>query len=367
MNTKYIVDIAIKNSKISGILKVIENNNTVKSSHFNPALVLCDLISANKILKIENDSFNLEYYKYEKSFGIDLYVANEPQYWNIREKIYSIINSDQKSSIDLGQIQRICEIEFSHSVTTKENAILDYKELNGFNNDKIGKDEIDEIADKYKKMELLAKELPDEYFIKNNEKTDFNFLEQNSVFVEIENENTIIPKSTDELVSTYERINKKVNKAIEEQINIDNDYIYSYTCYSVAGILYSVLHYLITNKYRFLKCSHCENYFATKKRNANYCERNSKLKGYNDKSCQLAKKRSLNALSERYNDIRDRLEDTINEEGFKKFKKEYKKYRDIIFEKPTIKNIEKLTNFLKKENIKEFRLKYKVDTVSDYI
>jgi len=60
----------------------------------------------------------------------------------------------------------------------------------------------------------------------------------------------------------------------------DNAHMFSYSCYNEQDIIFSVLHYLILNKYKFRKCGHCGKYFATKTDKFIYCNRKSPYKGY---------------------------------------------------------------------------------------
>jgi len=60
----------------------------------------------------------------------------------------------------------------------------------------------------------------------------------------------------------------------------DNAHLFSYTCSNVQDIIYSVLHYLILQNYKFRKCGHCGKYFATKSDKTIYCKRKSPYKGY---------------------------------------------------------------------------------------
>jgi len=60
----------------------------------------------------------------------------------------------------------------------------------------------------------------------------------------------------------------------------DNARIFTYTCYDVKDIIFSVVHYLILQKYQFNQCSHCGRYFATKTLKNKYCKRKSPYTGY---------------------------------------------------------------------------------------
>ena len=60
----------------------------------------------------------------------------------------------------------------------------------------------------------------------------------------------------------------------------DNARIFTYTCYDVKDIIFSVVHYLVLQKYQFNQCGHCNKYFATKTLKNKYCKRKSPYKGY---------------------------------------------------------------------------------------
>ena len=59
-----------------------------------------------------------------------------------------------------------------------------------------------------------------------------------------------------------------------------NDLIFTYTCFNIQDIIFSVLHYLILHKYKFRKCRHCGRYFSTNSDKTIYCKRKSPYKGY---------------------------------------------------------------------------------------
>lgn len=55
------------------------------------------------------------------------------------------------------------------------------------------------------------------------------------------------------------------------------EYYYEYFCYSMADVPFAILHYLLSNSYKFRRCEHCGKYFATKTFKQKYCTRNSPL------------------------------------------------------------------------------------------
>ena len=69
---------------------------------------------------------------------------------------------------------------------------------------------------------------------------------------------------------------------------LNNEHIFFYTCYSMEDVVFSVLHYLILNEYKFRQCEHCEKYFATKTFKQKYCTRKSPLEQHSNLECRKA-------------------------------------------------------------------------------
>ncbi len=355
---KYVITITNKNDNIDGKLQILDNSKEVQSANFNPELILCDLVDANKILKIENDTLDIEYYKYEKSFGIDLYVYDDAQYWNFREKLIKIIKGKKRLSIeDLEKIKVIYKMEVDCQISNKNIEISKFKEFNGRFHKNLTDEQAERIKNIYEVLKDETLDIMEEYKNSDEEISEEKKKELDDLY------NKFNTSSKESIKNDYNKMVKQLDTSIEQQIKFDNDFVYTYTCFSVSGILYSILHYLVANKYRFLRCPHCKNYFATKKRNAVYCKRKSKLKGYENRDCGSAQATYIKKLKKRKEYILTYLNNYCdNYNLIEKFKVRYKNLFKMVSSNPTIENLEKLNNLLSKEYIQEHYYKYNIKT-----
>ena len=77
-----------------------------------------------------------------------------------------------------------------------------------------------------------------------------------------------------------------IEDIIQEKSSLYYDYVYQ--CYSPSDILFSVIHFLALNKYKFAICTHCGKYFATNNLKNIYCDRFSEYPGYENFDCYNA-------------------------------------------------------------------------------
>lgn len=360
----YIITIDSKDSNVNGKLQVLGHDDELKSATFNPELILCDLINSNKVLKIEDDKVNIEYYEYEKSFGVDLYVYDDPQYWRFREELIDVIQNKKKIEIkDLDKIKDAYKIKANCEISNKDTEIFQFKKLNGEFTKGLTDEQAERIKNIYDVLKDETLDIMEEYKNSDEEISEEKKKELDDLY------NKFDTSSKESIKIDYDNMVERLDVSIEEQIKFDNDFVYTYTCYSVGGLLYCILHYLMANNYRFLKCPHCENYFATKKRNAKYCSRKSKLKGYENKDCATAKRLALKKLKKRENHVISYFKKTCtaNPNVVKKFKTLYEKTLKQVEEKPIAENIEELDNLLNRKYLKENYYKYKDETVSDIL
>jgi len=89
--------------------------------------------------------------------------------------------------------------------------------------------------------------------------------------------------------------------------NSETPHKFTYTCYSVEDIIFSVLHYLTLLEYGFKRCDHCDNYFATKTFKVKYCNRYSPYKGRENLLCNEAVDRIMTHITKRRNSIKTSL------------------------------------------------------------
>lgn len=360
----YIITIDSNNGNVNGKLQVLGHDDKLKSVTFNPELILCDLINSNKVLKIEDDKVSIEYYEYEKSFGIDLYVYDDPQYWKFREELIEVIHNKKKIEIkDLDKINDAYKIKANCEISNRDTEIFQFKKLNG----EFTKGLTDEQAERIKNIyDVLKDETLD--IMEECKNSDKEIPEEKKKELD-DLYNKFDTSSKESIKIDYDNMVEQLDASIEEQIKFDNDFVYTYTCYSVGGILYCILHYLMANNYRFLKCPHCENYFATKKRNAKYCNRKSKLKGYENKDCATAKRLAFKKLKKRENNVLSYLENycASSPKVIKKFKTVCEKTLIKAENEPTIKNIEKLNHILDRKYVKENYYIYKDKTIANIL
>lgn len=79
-----------------------------------------------------------------------------------------------------------------------------------------------------------------------------------------------------------------------------------YTCYSIADIVFSVLHYLMLFDYKFNQCEHCGKYIANTSFKK-YCNRKSPYKGYEHLECWEAVDHVIKKIEKRKNSIKTNL------------------------------------------------------------
>ncbi len=124
-------------------------------------------------------------------------------------------------------------------------------------------------------------------------------------------------------------------------INVDR-----YTCTSISEMILAFLHYFKLNKYKLAFCKHCEKVFFTKTLKKNYCDRNSPLKGYEDKDCYKARKTAWNALLKRKTTLDARLKNHTKYREEFDFDEKLGKYESNISDNPTPKNLQAYYDFL---------------------
>lgn len=139
-----------------------------------------------------------------------------------------------------------------------------------------------------------------------------------------------------------------------------------YSCYSVEDIMFSVLHYLVFYKYKFAKCDHCGNYFATKTLKQKYCNRKSPYKSqykiHTDKSrkgdythlhCEQAVRNIKQDLVRRQKWVYSHLQKSYEPDAADKFYNEYLTYKDAVDKCSSVENLHRLEHFLSIKTVKE--------------
>lgn len=139
-----------------------------------------------------------------------------------------------------------------------------------------------------------------------------------------------------------------------------------YICSNIQQVVFSVLHFLIINGYKFSNCKHCGRLYATKNLKTVYCNRFSPFPGYERYSCRDAVKRINDSLNKRCRAIDSALrqrekqlatsEDDDGKLHIDRTHKIYKmreafgikcaSYKDKIKDNPTVENLEEYSHFL---------------------
>ncbi len=121
---------------------------------------------------------------------------------------------------------------------------------------------------------------------------------------------------------------------------------FTYSCSSIVDVTFSVLHYLILFDYKFAKCDHCGNYFATKTLKQKYCKRKSPYKGHEGQECEGAVKNILQDFKRRKNKIYTRLSNYSEDREVSIFLNDYHKRRETVRKYPSVENLSNLEQFL---------------------
>lgn len=145
-----------------------------------------------------------------------------------------------------------------------------------------------------------------------------------------------------------------------------------YTCANIQQVVFSILHFLILNGYKFANCKHCGRLYATQNLKNTYCSRTSPYPGYERYYCKDAVKRINDALEKRRKTVYERLRIRANEYGygskygtiFRNFQDKCCEYKATIKENASIENLSAYAAYLQSgeglpkryERIKEARL-----------
>ena len=157
-----------------------------------------------------------------------------------------------------------------------------------------------------------------------------------------------------------------LENVFEDYINKPHKYIYN--CYSRADVLFSILHYLILNQYKFVKCHHCLRFFSAKTLKQKYCKRKSPCKGFEKYECEQAVREFRRKLSRRRKSISVQLSNYSSQEQYFKFLDICDTYKKSAYEKSTFLNLEEYEFFLSKKNIKQiFFLDSKKENKQDHL
>lgn len=153
--------------------------------------------------------------------------------------------------------------------------------------------------------------------------------------------------------------NYDFQKALADNESLDHRFTYS--CYSLADIIFSVLHYLMLFGYKFNQCEHCGNYIANTSFKK-YCNRNSPYLGYEHLTCGVAVDHLKKVISKERKDTITILNNSYPK-AVEGFLREYDQYSLVDGEtmKMSCHNLEILKEITSKKHIREtwYKKEYK--------
>ena len=116
---------------------------------------------------------------------------------------------------------------------------------------------------------------------------------------------------------------------------------YFYQCYTHADIVFSILHFLALNKYKFNKCAHCERFFPTQNLKNLYCSRFSQFPEREKYSCYEAVKRIKQDIKRKHTQIYKNLSENYLPHQLNSFESKYSDVIDELNQYPNYHSINK--------------------------
>lgn len=116
---------------------------------------------------------------------------------------------------------------------------------------------------------------------------------------------------------------------------------YFYECYSLADVVFSILHFLALGKYKFKMCLHCGRYFATQTDKQKYCQRKSPYSEYIHLNCEQAVRNISQEISRGYKRIYNNLTQNHRDDTdtFNAFLSDYAECLEAFKQEPNTQNI----------------------------
>ncbi|WP_074962389.1 DUF6076 domain-containing protein [Ruminococcus albus] len=116
----------------------------------------------------------------------------------------------------------------------------------------------------------------------------------------------------------------------------------------MADILFSVLHFLSINDYKYNRCEHCGRYFATTNLKNLYCDRKSDYPHFEKLTCYEAVKRIRQDIQRKHRQIYKNLSANYLPEQLNKFESEYIKSLEELKKQSNYTNIDNCYKLLDK-------------------
>ena len=139
--------------------------------------------------------------------------------------------------------------------------------------------------------------------------------------------------------------------------NNNEPFRFTYSCYSLEDIIFSICHFHILHNYKFNfkinRCIHCGKYFATKTFKQKYCKGKSPYKGCELLNCEQAVRDVRQKLARQKKSICSLLYKSYDPSILHIFYDEYDEFIKSLGDCSSAENLNKLEQFLSKENRKQ--------------
>lgn len=279
---------------------------------FNPLIILGDLRNKEQACQYLAERLNIDRtwqslsnsYEYEYGFGTPLYIGNDTQYLKFVSELNKKIRNNECTTLEsLKKIQNEYNLNLDCTISIeKEN----------------------EFAGLLRRKQHYAPE------------------------------KTYIP-----LVYKFGETNKELNS--KEYMNKNHQF--HYHCYTMAEVIFSILHFIVIHKYKFQTCALCQKQYAKIPNHGQgkYCPRKSPLSlnsyfdnNMNQKFINLDCQKSMKKFHEIMRNMKKNKLTYIKKDDQRfPFENEFDKRNDKIKNDPTINNLIELYSFTKN---------YKIDT-----
>lgn len=137
--------------------------------------------------------------------------------------------------------------------------------------------------------------------------------------------------------------------------SVTDKIFYEYESTDIKDIIFSTIHFALSDGYKLVKCKHCERWFFTQTLKEEFCKRNSpcsdisidgkKLLG-KEQPCRIAVDTIKKRLQDRKKAIYNKWYMEGDEENCEALNEIYQKHKKAITQNPTVENIVNLHRYL---------------------
>ena len=309
---------------------------------FDPLLILADLRYSEKELEHDDLFFDAFDYEFEYAFGEHIKVDNRDQYATLVLAIKQIIKQsyDSQCSINLNQIELLKSF---FDITFQFTPIIEV--TNPLKHIKVNNDMLDKFLDK--PLANILKEIQDEKLEKIHDMALDSKHESDLVsyldakLANLPNIKTKVPLHFSiDVPDKIEQALHYSHYSVENFLNynLSKCHEYFYECYSLADVIFSVLHFLALNRYKFNKCLHCDRYYAAS--TYKYCSRHSLYPTFEHLPCDEAQKNIKQKISREHRKIYKNLFENYPPEVLEDFETKYSTELKSVKEHPNTTNID---------------------------